>query len=430
MIDYINIQVKENNISELERNQYLNFCNEVNTLTGEMRSNKRNGKPRIPYKNAYFKGLEFKIYDSGTILLNGSLHVYYNNGVHNFNDFNTQSVIEVLQDIKEKFNINPGQMILRQLEIGINIVPPYPTEQIIKHCYLHGTELFKWVYVSNEGKYIQAEHSQYFIKIYDKARHYRNKGFEVGKDEIMRFEIKFKKLERLKKDGIKTMQDLLNYGMGNYTNILINEWQKVLFYDFTINHDSKPLDNYKNPLFWDELKTRRSAFDKHKRKYRDIVKNHSGNVSLQIENCLREKCNLLSRGTTFDQKCKDEKRLQGTNIDHLYIGSILPPPPIKTEQNICPITGLNISMQRKKSYSLSHTGLKYYYQTDKKIFNEVKRKFLCDKWIGSDFQTQIEEIAHNIRNYKNNRKLKQKRIYPEGQYRMNIFWQNELIPTR
>ena len=429
MIDYINALITGINISELEINSNLNFCYEVNPRTGEMRTKKRNNKNAIPFRNAYFKGLEFKIYDSGSVYVNGSLHKFWNSGGHNYNDFDLVSLHQVLAEIQQTFNIKPHQFILRQLEIGVNIIPPYATETILKHCFLHGTQLFKWVHVSDEGKYIQAVHSQYIIKIYDKARHYRNKGFTIEHPEILRFEIKYKKLEKLKKSSIYTIQDLINYGLQNFVDELVNQWRKVLFYDITIKHDSKSLLNYKNPLYWHELKCRRSAYDKHKRKYKNIVAEYSSNIALKIEDCIRDKGILLTQqGATFDQKKKQlrtpSKNIKGTTIDYLSIRSILTPPPIKYDENICQVTGLNISMQRQDSFLLSHTGLKYYYKTNRKIFNEVKRKFLSDKWIKSGNNDQIKEMAHNIRNKANNRRNKQKRIYPVNQYRLNIFWSN------
>ena len=66
-------------------------------------------------------------------------------------------------------------------------------------------------------------------------------------------------------------------------------------------------------------------------------------------------------------------------------------------------------MQKTDSILLSHTGLKYYYKTDRKVFDEVKNKYLSKLWINSDYETQIKEIAHNIRNKHsnlNNRKQK------------------------
>lgn len=70
---------------------------------------------------------------------------------------------------------------------------------------------------------------------------------------------------------------------------------------------------------------------------------------------------------------------------------------------------------QKESTMLSHTGLKYYYKTDKKIYDEVKRKYLSDLWQKADHKTQIREIAKNIRHTKTNRERKQERLYQPGQ---------------
>ena len=93
--------------------------------------------------------------------------------------------------------------------------------------------------------------------------------------------------------------------------------------------------------------------------------------------------------------------------------------PIDPSKRICIISGLNISMQKKGSFLLSITGLKYYFNTDKKIYNEIKRQYLTDKWLNSSFDIQIKEIAHNIRTIRNNQKNKQSRLYPIYQY--NLF---------
>ena len=82
------------------------------------------------------------------------------------------------------------------------------------------------------------------------------------------------------------------------------------------------------------------------------------------------------------------------------------------------MTGFNIEMQKKSSVLLSHTGLKYYYKTDKVIFEQIKRRYLSKIWFTSNFETIIKEIAHNIRNTNSNRKIKQKRIYKQGQLTM------------
>jgi hypothetical protein len=75
-------------------------------------------------------------------------------------------------------------------------------------------------------------------------------------------------------------------------------------------------------------------------------------------------------------------------------------------------------MQRDDSILLSHTGLKYYYKTDKKVFEQIKRKYLSKRWFNSDLETQIKEIAHNIRNAKSNGTIKQKKIYQPQQFNL------------
>ena len=58
------------------------------------------------YRQAFYKGLEFKIYDItkltayNRITIEGSLHKYWNSGAHNFNDFNISSIMDVQKDLK------------------------------------------------------------------------------------------------------------------------------------------------------------------------------------------------------------------------------------------------------------------------------------------------------------------------------------------
>lgn len=456
MIDFIKALITGINVLEFQQHPELNFCIPVNPITGEVKT--KTNKKASSYLQAFYKGLEFRIYESGSLYISGSLHKYWNNGGHNFNDFNLLAVYEVLKDIHETFNIKPHQILLKSLEIGVNFIPPKPTNKILQYCFLHRTSPFVWIRNNDEGKYIQSDHSQYIIKIYDKARHYRSKGFEVPHPEIMRFEIKFKKLERIKNLGIYTIQDLIEFGMKNFTSILIEEWRKVFFYDYSIKSECKALFNYKNPIYWQELTERssKSAFNKHRGKLRELIKNHSENIPQQLEKFILDKCNYLTdegaqidQNTTFnncrsytikkgnegkqiDQNQTDKKRLKnnqvistaiigsntvkGTQIDTLYIKSNHTP--LSTKNKYCKITGVNISMQKDCSEMLSHTGLKYYFNTDRKIFKELINKYCPDEWKQSDHKTQIEKTAHAIRCKKTNIENKQKRLYPENQYRL------------
>ena len=396
--------------SILETNPLLDFYDTINLTTGEMKTTNRNGNKVTPSKNASYKGLEFKIYDTGTITLSGSLHKYWNDGAHNYNDFNNEAVLFILKDLNTKFDIDPSKCILKCLEIGINITPPVPTNEILDNCLLHKTKPFEYQKNSDEGKYKQVQHSQYIIKIYNKALHYKSKGFKI-KEKIMRFEIKYTKMQKLNEKGIFSLQDLMNYGLRNFKDVILNEWQNVLFYENTIQIDhlssrsEKALLEYSNPNYWTGLLANNQTknFTYHKNQLKKIVSKNSNKVQDLTAEIIGKKIDFLNSKTI--------------QIDPLTIMSkrIVLNYKNDTKKHICKVTGFNISMQKENSILLSHTGLKYYYNTDKKIFEQIKRRYLTKIWFESNLKTQIKEIAHNIRNENSNKTKKQKRIYQPQQ---------------
>jgi hypothetical protein len=426
LIDFIKINIKELHPSILEANPLLDFFDNINLITGEIKTTNKQGNKVIPYKNAFYNSLEFRIYDNETVTLAGSLHKYWNNGAHNYNDFNFEAFTGVLKDLNTKFGIEPANCVLKCLEIGINIVPPIPTNHILDYCFLHKTKPFEYQKNSDEGKYKQVEHEQYIIKIYNKALHYKRTFTDIS-TEIMRFEIKYTRMWKLNKRGIYTFNDLVNYGLHNFKSELLNEFNNILFYDTSIQSKSKSLTNYKNPLYWTELlnKPTKTNYYKQKEKLKNITSQNSDKVQLQITKIMSDKIDFLNtKGARIDTLIilsiptplnKNNPSINCNNLDpfeHSQIKSII------SNNILCQVTNINISMQKNDSILLSHTGLKHYYKTDKKIFEQVKRKYLSKVWINSDLETQIKEIAHNIRNAKSNGTIKQKRIYKPQQFNL------------
>lgn len=400
MIDFVKYELLKTNPLELELNSYLDFHNNVSIDTGLMNV----------YSTAFYKGLQFKIYNetdaypNKRITVEGSLHKYWNNGAHNFNDFGINEIDEVINDIKNKFNIQPENCILKQLEIGVNIKPPIKTKTILNYCLLHKTKRFKWVFTKDEGNYIQSYYQRHFIKIYDKRLHYKNKGFDI-KNEIMRFEIKYTRMKFLNDRGIYNLSELLNFGLQNFTPHLLKEWNNVLFYDFELFKGTKNEFKYSYPNYWLSLNSNQLKY--HRNKLNKMLNANPNNIKNQIATLIKDKTELLN--------------IKTSQINPLYI---LLKPGVFTSQNtdnnrrFCLVTGLNISMQKSDSILLSHTGLKYYYNTDKKIYKEIKYKYLSTKWSNSDYKTEIKEIAHNIRNTHSNQTIKQQRIYQPQQYKL------------
>jgi hypothetical protein len=308
LIDFTRNIIKNLNPAILEANPLLifesrnisdeGFLFPIFDKNGEQAKDK-NGKLlfKTPYKNAFYNGLEFMIYDNGLITLSGSLHKYWNSGKHNYNDFNSDAFFWVLNDLKLKFNITPEQCILKCLEVGININPPILANQFLDYCFLHKTKPFEYQKNSDEGKYKQVQHEQYIIKIYNKALHYKSKGFNI-ETEIMRFEIKYKKMQKLNEQGIYNLQDLANYGLHNFKDALLSEFNNILFYDKTIQSKSKSIINYKNPLYWIELLNRptKTSYYKHKGILKNITYNSSNKIQLQTAEIMNDKIDFLNGG--------------------------------------------------------------------------------------------------------------------------------------
>ena len=79
---------------------------------------------------------------------------------------------------------------------------------------------------------------------------------------------------------------------------------------------------------------------------------------------------------------------------------------------------LELGGQYHWNLQLSHSGLKFYFENDKKEFEKIKKRYLSKRWASAEFETQIKEIAHNIRNKNSNQSIKQSRIHKPQQVNM------------
>jgi hypothetical protein len=423
LIDFLKVELINSDTAYFEQHPLLLFELKNVTENGELIPVIKNGKTEkdnkgnIIYKSvlkqAFYKGLEFKIYDATEktaykrLTIEGSLHKYWNNGAHNFNDFGINEIAEVRQDLKSKFNIDFKNCILKQLEIGINILPPIPTKKILRYCLLHKTNQLKSIYTKDEGNYIQTKNQRHLIKLYDKRAHYEKKGFEIN-NEIFRVEKKYSKMVELNRKGIYNLSDLIQYDISNFKDELLKLWCNVLFYDKEPLENTKYKNTYSNINYWLELLDNQyENFKYHKKNLNRIINKNPNNIKKQIAELISEKVDLLNCNTT--------------EINPLHIGlKTVVSTSTKTDTNrrICLVTGLNISMQKKDSILLSHTGIRYYKKTDAKVYNEIKKKYLSTNWNDADLETQIKELAHNIRNKSSTDRIKQKRLYPLEQMQL------------
>ncbi len=75
----------------------------------------------------------------------------------------------------------------------------------------------------------------------------------------------------------------------------------------------------------------------------------------------------------------------------------------------CPVTGLDISMQPNTSKFLSLTGVKWYYEHKRKIYDAVLAPRLTGHFSKAEPSVQFREISHSIRNSDSNPRNNSKR---------------------
>lgn len=127
--------------------------------------------------------------------VSGSIHYYFNGGLHNYNDFSFSNIVQVVDEIGKFFEINNANE-LNNLEFGVNIRLPFEPKIILDNLVTHKGKSFSHVTKQGEN-YHQCQHSQFIIKMYDKS-------LQFGlSDNVLRFEIKVVKMQYLHRNGIE-----------------------------------------------------------------------------------------------------------------------------------------------------------------------------------------------------------------------------------
>lgn len=319
------------------------------------------------------RNLKIKIYESGRITLEGSLHKYANSGLHNYNDFTFDELDRVLNEINTRFGITPENMRITCMEYGFNVQPPIDPDLIIDHLLKHKDANVEIQLSSDRAKYRQFRHCDYIIKVYNKGKQYQ------CKNQILRIEIKQTRWDKNRKKGIVTMKDFIQSDKSQFIEDLIQKWEEILFYDPTMSENKKFIC-YRDIIFWNELRNNvsRKTYCKHVNRLKELNRTQGNNIQKNITDILRKKAHQLNRVTN--------------NTFHGI--------------KVCKVTGIEIKNQRENSFLLSHGGLKYLINEDPEQYTKVEQRYLSRKWINEDIQTKIKEIAHNIRSHYT-RKMKQ-----------------------
>jgi hypothetical protein len=312
MIDFIKFMAFVDS-DELIKNPYLKFEGKYFVNTGEVIA-----KTQI----ANHFGLQFKIINKSTVIVQGSLHKFYNflrgfkapnqhtpestNKGFNGDTLNHTQLCFVVNYLADRFNINLENSRVLNIEFGLNLFHSFDTNKILQSILLHKGKLFSRE-VGQRIYYKQAIHTQYFFKCYNKSLQY---GLSVP---TLRIELKYFKMSQLNKLGLVTVNQLKSTGLLNQLcALLIKKWGETLFIDYTLNKSNLKakekdlLIKYTNEVFWQHLPAQRH--DRHKKKLDEMTKRNSENVKHKIEKM------ILETWEKQNQKCVTFYQLKKTSI--------------------------------------------------------------------------------------------------------------------
>ncbi|MGC6532410.1 MAG: hypothetical protein ACON34_05340 [Flavobacteriales bacterium] len=178
--------------------------------------------PYLPTK-AFHRGLCYEVKRENYVLVKGSIHKYARYGEHNHDDFDLTELRDSIRELCSFLSIQPEDAALHNIEIGVNLSPPVATDLVLDGLLCHRTQRFIRAGVKN-GHVCQARHAQYVVKAYNKARQ-----FDLA-EEIMRFELKVLKMQKVASLGINTLADLLiKDKVIEFGKMLQTTWDHIIF---------------------------------------------------------------------------------------------------------------------------------------------------------------------------------------------------------
>ena len=277
MIDFVKIkitdealinQVWSNEILEYDGKSEKRFNDELKELV------------KKKYKNLYFTKYQDRIE------ISGSLHYFFNNGIHNSNDFSVKDCINTIMQIRDLFMLDLEKCKLINLEYGVNIISSIDVEDLVHNMMYHEKRQFnrptKHFYYKIAGN-----EAYKHVKAYNKSVQFPNLC-----NNTFRFEVKSKQSKYINSLDLFTLSDLAVTGTYNrLMEELIKEWDNVLLFDLSKNIDKKYLNTY----FWEDIlkNGNRNKFNNQKKRYYDKLGNN--NLHSQIRKTLIQKMKFLKK---------------------------------------------------------------------------------------------------------------------------------------
>ena len=329
-------------------------------------------------KKAEYKSLFIEEKSEQTILISGSIHKYFNSGT-NDSFFNYSQLEYTLRSLCSSFKINLFKSKIQNLEFGVNIITPFDVDEFLQRLISYKHNRFT-IEVEDNKTYYVCKNQRYWIKIYNKGKQYKLE------QNVLRFEIKVKKMKQIEQIGIKYLCDLLDKNKLIQLGVMLEEaFDDILYTDRSINEDQLTdkqqliLAHGNNPEFWES----RTKNQRHKKKieFKKLLSSHGTETYFPIVKKLIPEIwdQLLNNKigdvlTDFDNLQEIEQKGHFNQYSKLLIR----PTPQNEVKRYCLTCGREITHQKTDSKFCSEKTfgpqVKKCRNTDSNPRNNFKRK--------------------------------------------------------
>lgn len=182
---------------------------------------------------------------NGKLFVKTSVHKLFNlqnfGEGHNYDRFTYNKLMESIKIIERDLNIRGDQLIVRNIEFGLNIKIQKEPRQFIESNIISFKDKTPNIQNNFEGSGFLSRYylKEYELKIYDKSMQYNLD------QHVLRVEMKTHRMSKVKMSGISFLSDLGNKAiLKNLMDILLKHCQQLLIIDTLSFNDIPCNDSY------------------------------------------------------------------------------------------------------------------------------------------------------------------------------------------
>jgi len=348
-------------------------------------------------------------------------HYYFNDNLHNANDFTALNCIKVLTEIKDVFGFPAEELIILNIEFGINFISPINCTDLIAYSIYH--ERNEFINSSDNLRFSKISfkhHKEGKANKYKQIKFYA-KGLQFpdySGINTARFEVKSKVRRYIKSLGIYNYSDLLRLETYNtLARKIKEEFNKVLILDIDNNGQNLTikeflkLNEYRNSYKWVKaLQGSRNLFNNYKTDYFKLLDKSGNNIHSKVLSVIENKLKELLKPCAISTP---QKELKSCAISDVYIiGNCT-----QNKNKKCSITGIDLKHEKGDPKYIRTATILYLRKHNVEMYQN-----LCSVYIpnnGKKPKYECDTVSHlrkQIRNRYNNPIPIKQTGYREKQY--------------